>query len=59
VAKFPIKELKDVELKDRMMKSLGKGYITSITFVKDGKEDAYNINCIRKMNVGGVIFYSI
>jgi hypothetical protein len=44
VTKFPIKELGDVELKDRMMKSLIKGNITSVTFVKEGKEEAMNIS---------------
>ena len=37
--KFPIKELGDAEQKEKMMKSLEKGNMTSVTFNKDGKED--------------------
>ncbi len=37
--KFPIKELADVELKEKIMKSLAKGNTVAVTFQKEGKED--------------------
>jgi hypothetical protein len=37
--KFPVKELADAEQKEKLMKSLEKGNLTSVTFQKDGKED--------------------
>lgn len=37
--KFPIKELADAEQKDKLMKSLAKGNLASVTFQRDGKED--------------------
>ncbi len=44
VSKFPIKELNDEMLKERMMKSLIKGNITTVTFAKDGKEETMNLS---------------
>lgn len=39
VAKHPVKELNDPEQKDKLMKSLEKGNVQSVTFTKDGKEE--------------------
>jgi hypothetical protein len=37
--KFPIKELADAEQKEKMLKSLEKGNVTSVTFQKEGKDE--------------------
>ncbi len=39
VAKHPVKELSDPEQKDKLMNSLEKGNVQSVTFSKDGKEE--------------------
>jgi len=39
VAKHPVKELSDPEQKDKLMSSLEKGNVQSVTFSKDGKEE--------------------
>ncbi|RYD59152.1 MAG: hypothetical protein EOP56_02670 [Sphingobacteriales bacterium] len=39
VSKHPVKELGDAEQKSKMMRSLQKGNIQSVTFLKDGKEE--------------------
>jgi len=39
VAKYPIREQVDAEQKTRMLKSLEKGNMTQVTFVKEGKDE--------------------
>lgn len=39
VAKYPIKELNVAEEKERLMKSLSKGNVHPVTFVKNGQEE--------------------
>jgi hypothetical protein len=39
VAKYPIKELNIAEEKERLMKSLSKGNVHPVTFVKNGQEE--------------------
>lgn len=39
LAKYPIKELGATEQKEQMVRSLEKGNMTSVTFVKDSKEE--------------------
>lgn len=39
VAKHPVKELQEPEQKERLMKSLEKGNVQSVTFAKDGNEE--------------------
>lgn len=39
VGQHPVKELADQEQKDKLMKSLEKGNVQSVTFTKDGKEE--------------------
>ncbi|MBX2900310.1 MAG: hypothetical protein KF775_11705 [Cyclobacteriaceae bacterium] len=43
LAKHPIKELNNPELKERIMKSLEKGNTTSVTMMKDGQEQKMHI----------------
>ena len=39
LAKFPIKELGDAEQKEKIVKSLEKGNLTSATFIREGREE--------------------
>lgn len=39
VGKYPLKELNNPEEKERLLKSLQKGNVQSVTFTKDGKEE--------------------
>ncbi|MBS1554164.1 MAG: hypothetical protein JSU09_04495 [Bacteroidetes bacterium] len=43
LAKHPIKELNNPELKERIMRSLEKGNTTSVTMMKDGQEQKMHI----------------